>query len=137
MSDRAEFESMVHHIGQRPASLSWGKRFRRFWEDLFEPRALRLVEAELLNVRLEKNRQIEALRAENSELKAKIEKLELAVWPLSSRAGQSYVASMTPPTAPLKISQPRSTWEQLVQQRIEENQRLDQEEAAQKQAKEN
>ena len=137
MTDRAEFETMVHHIGQTPPPLSWGKRFRRFWEDLFEPRALRMLQTELLNTRLDKNRQIEALKAENAELKKKLEKLELAVWPLASRAGQSYAASMTPPAQALKMSESRTTWEQLVQQRIEENERLDREEAENKAAKEN
>src|SRR5437868_2451621 len=103
MTDAREFEQMIHHIGQTPPPLSWSKRFRRFWEDLFEPRALRMLQTELLNTRLDKNRQIETLKAENAALKGKLEKLELAVWPLSSRAGQAYAASMTPPAAPLQI----------------------------------
>jgi hypothetical protein len=101
---------------------------------LFEPRALRMLQLELLNTRLDKNRQIEALKAENAALKAKLEKLELAVWPLSSRAGQVYAASMTPPAPALKIQPQSTTWEQLVQQRLEENERLDREEAEKKKA---
>ena len=140
MTDAREFEQMIHHIGQTPPKPSLARRIRKFWDELFHFRAVRmceLLEAEVKILRRNDNLLVQVLKEENAALRTKVEKLELAIWPLATRAGQVYAASMTPPAPALKIQPQSTTWEQLVQQRIEENERLDREEAEKKAAKEN
>jgi len=80
-------------IGQTLKPL--GQRIRAFLEQLLTSRHVRFLESEIIRTRLEKDAQIRTLQEEKSALQAKIEKLELAIWPLSSRAGAVYAHTST------------------------------------------
>jgi hypothetical protein len=69
-----------------------GLAIRAFLEQLLTSRHVRFLEAELIRVRMEKDAHIRTLTEEKAGLLAKIDKLELAIWPLSSRAGAVYAA---------------------------------------------
>jgi flagellar biosynthesis/type III secretory pathway chaperone len=69
-----------------------GQRIRAFLEQLLTSRHVRFLESELIRVRMEKDAHIRTLTEEKAGLLAKIDKLELAIWPLSSRAGAVYAA---------------------------------------------
>ena len=133
MSDRQEFERFVETV--KTPKLSIARRIRLFWDELFHSKALQELNVLRLEVKLLRRKDselVQVLRDDNKRLRDKIDKLELAVWPLSSRAGQAYAASMTPVAKPLEMQQSRTTWEQLVADRIAENDALDKQEAAKK-----
>lgn len=69
-----------------------GQRIRAFFEQLLTSRHVRFLEAEMIRIRLEKDAQLRTLQEEKTGLLAKIDKLELAIWPLASRSGAIYAA---------------------------------------------
>lgn len=105
---------------------SLAKRIRKFFEDLFTSRHVRFIEAEMHRVRLEKDRQIEQLRSEKEQLQAKVEKLEVAMWSTSSKAGSAY-ASQDKPAAKVVTDLPPSKYQQALTMHMKQ---LDKEEQA-------
>ena len=103
-----------------------GKAIRAFLEQLLISRHVRFLESEIIRTRLEKDAQIRTLQEEKVALQAKIEKLELAVWPLASRAGAIYAA---PPKTTLggnnTIKLPATTYAEALREHTE---KLEQEE---------
>ena len=119
-------QATIERIAARkPEHPSLGSRIRRFFDDLFTSRLVRALEIELINTRIDKNREIDWLRQQNALLQAKVEKLELAIWPQASRAGQAYVAQVNPPAKPKPAEIPLTQWQQVVKAQVEENARLD------------
>ena len=80
----------------------------------------------MIRVRMEKEAHIRTLSEEKAGLLAKIEKLELAIWPLSSRAGAVYAA---PPRSgnniPEVFKMPANTYAEALREHTE---KLEQEE---------
>jgi hypothetical protein len=103
-----------------------GLAIRAFLELLLTSRHVRFLEAELIRIRLEKDAQIRTLTEEKQTLLAKIDKLELAIWPLSSRAGAVYAAPPRIVNPPTDLKMPATTYAQAVQEHIE---KMEQEEA--------
>ena len=58
-----------------------GHRIRSFFEQLLTSRHVRFLEAELIRVRLEKDSVIKGLKDQAAFLQAKVDRLELAIWP--------------------------------------------------------
>lgn len=91
-------KATIEQIGNGKPAL--GSRIRRFFEGLLTSRHVRFLESELIRVRAEKDSVIAQLREEKRELQVKIEKLELSVWPLASRAGAAFVQRQQPKDSP-------------------------------------
>ena len=102
-----------------------GQRIRAFLEQLLTSRHVRFLEAEIIRTRLEKDAQIRTLQEEKAALQAKIEKLELAIWPLSSRAGAIYAAPPRTTIQPEAIKLAATTYAEALREHTE---KLEQEE---------
>lgn len=91
------------------------------------------IESSLREQLAYRDSQIEDLRDELVQARAKIERMEIVLMPLSSRAGaQLHPSTPRPLPKELEGEQPKSRWEKLLRQTIAENERLDKEEAAAK-----
>lgn len=101
-----------------------------FWKRYAEAQAK--LENELRHQILAKDERIRELSDENAVLKAKIERMELALMPLTSRAGSVYVQSLTPPKSapPAKPADEPRGWLTYL------NNYMQQTEESEKQAKE-
>jgi hypothetical protein len=118
----------VEHIGQ-PASASWPKRFRRWLEDLFGSKYAQLLEREIVQLRLERDRA-------QCDLKATQERL-VEVLATTKGIALRIPTTVTPGTGKQTApSIPLSTWQQTV---AAEQEKIAREEAAEreKEAKEN
>jgi hypothetical protein len=82
-------------------------------------RHVKFIEGELIRVRLEKDAYIRTLQEEKTSLLAKIDKLELAIWPLASRSGAIYAA---PPhhvvSSNTELKMPATTYAQAMEEHI-------------------
>lgn len=118
----------VEHIGQA-SSASWPKRARRWLGDLFGSKYAQHLERELLQVRLDKDRQIETLRAERDSLLQAL----MATKGIPIRMPAPATVSETKPAV-----LPQTNWQKIQADAIAENARQEAEEAKQAvQAKEN
>jgi len=114
----------VELIGKSAESVPLGRRIRRFYDDLFLSRTIRVLESELQACKLDKLHQIDALRAEKRELQERIKELERALMP-----GKIH----TPISVPLRsLDPPPVKWDDLVARKVEENAKRAAEEAATK-----
>ncbi len=109
--------AIVEHIGQHP---SWPKRVRQFFVDLLGSTYVAHLERELLQAKVERDRVIAELRAENRELLNRL---------LAAKQIAPVLTATNPPDAKKYFSGP-SRWEQLQAKAIEENARAEAEEAA-------
>jgi hypothetical protein len=105
---------------------SWPKRVRQFLGELFGSRYIAHLERELLQAKVERDRVISELRAENRELLNRL----LA----ASRIAPVITAR---PDDGKKTSLPPTRWEQIQAQAIADNARAEAEEAAKQKPKEN
>lgn len=121
---------MIEHIGQPSA----GRKLRRFFEELFTSRLVRQLETDLLQAKIAKDVEVNRLLEEKKSLLDKIEKLELAIWPLASRAGVAYAANVQPPRPMSPAQTPLTKFEQVVAKTLRENQEMDAQEAKEKQS---
>ena len=100
--------------------MSWPRRARNFWRDLFGSRLILLLERDLLQARMERDRA-------QSELKAAQERL-LEV--MAATKGIPWRAPMAQDKAPAKATAiPPTQWQRIQAQAIEENARLEAEDA--------
>lgn len=67
------------------------ERIRQAWDDLMESREVKFLKAELVQVRHERD-----------VLAAKVERMELAIMPLTSTAGAAYARRMEAPSLDLE-----------------------------------
>ena len=109
----------------RSPEMNPGKAIRAFLEQLLTSRHVRFLEAELIRARMEKDAHIRTLTEEKAALLAKIDKMELAVWPLSSRAGAVYAAPPKIQQHDATIKMPASTYAEALREHTE---KLEQEE---------
>jgi hypothetical protein len=114
-----------------------GSRIRLFFEQLFTSRHVRFLENELIRVRVEKAEIIHSLQDEKKALQAKIEKLELAIWPSASRAGAAYAAQGKPRTEPVEFEAQGGGYLAAVAEHMKAEAKLEEEQAKQQKAKEN
>jgi hypothetical protein len=114
----------VELIGKSAESVPLGRRIRRFYDDLFLSRTIRVLESELQACKLDKLHQIDALRAEKRELQERIKELEKAIMP-----GRIH---LPPPGPAPKLETQRTSWDQIVAERVRENERKAAEESAEK-----
>lgn len=117
----------IEHIGQSSSS-SWPKRLRRWLNDLFGSKYAQLLERELLQARLEKDRAIAELKAERDRV---LEAL-MATKGVPLRMPAPVTASE--PKSPVI---PRTNWQRLQAEAIAENARLEEEDAKKTAAQEN
>jgi len=90
----------------------------------FVSRHTKFLESELVRTRLDADVHIRRLLDEKAKLEAKIEKLELAIWPTASRAGAIYAAADKP--APiLNWKPPANTYQSALQEHIDKLQAED------------
>lgn len=95
-----------------------GQRIRAFFEQLLTSRHVRFLESELIRIRLEKDAQLRTLQEEKQALLAKIDKLELAIWPLASRSGAIYAAKPHVGILPPEVKMPATTYAQAMEEHI-------------------
>lgn len=119
---------MIEHIG----APSLARRIRRWMDDLFTSRLVRELETQLLQTKIDKDAQIGRLLEEKKALQGKIEKLELAIWPLSSRAGAVYAQQVNPPKPMTAATIPLTKFEQIYADELRKNAEADAQEAAAK-----
>jgi hypothetical protein len=124
--------SRVEHIGQ-PAQAGWPKRLRRFWSDLFGSAYVRLLERDLVQARLERDRAQTELRATQERL------LET----MAATKGIPWRPVVSPTNAPEKEKADvrptfgMTSWQHIQAEAIAENARLEAEEKQNAPAKEN
>lgn len=110
----------VEHIGQ-VSSASWPKRARRWLGDLFGSKYAQHLERELLQVRLDKDRLIETLRAERDSLLQAL----MATKGIPLRMPIPVAASEANKPAAI----PTTNWQRLQAEAIQENARQEAEDA--------
>jgi hypothetical protein len=112
-------KSIIERIGQ-PSQSSWPRRFRRWLNEMFGSDYVRLLERDLVQARIERDRA-------QMDLKATQERL-LEVMAATKDIPWRPIAPQEKTTAkPVTI--PQTNWQQLQAQAIEENVRLEAEEA--------
>jgi hypothetical protein len=109
----------VEHIGQ-PAQLSWPRKFRHWLNDLFGSNYVRLLERDLLQSRLERDRaqsEARAMQERLVEVLAQVKGVPLRAFPQPSAEKSAKPA--IPPTR----------WQEIQAQAIAENARAEAEDA--------
>lgn len=107
----------VEHIGQS-SSVSWPKRFRRWLSDLFGSRYAQLLERELLQARLDKDRQIAELRADR-------DRLMVALMAVKGVPLAPILPAPVRSNEPKKTELPQTNWQRLQAEAIAENARAE------------
>jgi hypothetical protein len=122
--------SRIEHIGQ-PSQSSWPKRLRRWLNDLFGSRYAQLLERDLLQARLERDRALLDLKATQERLIEVMAATKGIPWRPVIPAEIKKNPTVIPPTQ----------WQQIQAEAIAENARLEAEDAEKRktaeQAKEN
>lgn len=113
--------SRVEHIGQTQ-SASWPKRLRRWLSDLFGSKYAQVLERELLQTRLDKDRQIAELRGERDRL--------LAALMASKGIPFRQAPSATSASDVKATAIPQTNWQKIQADAIAENARAEAEDAA-------
>lgn len=108
----------VEHIGQ---VVSWPRRIRSIWRDLFGSRMLLLLEHDLLRMRMERD-------ALQRELKATQERL-LEVMAATKGIPWRPLQLSEKPEAKAAVKVPATRWQQVQAEAIAENARLEAEDA--------
>lgn len=96
------------------------------------------IEQELRSQIVIRDSQIANLHDEIAQLKGKIDRMELVLMPLASKAGALYVAAMTPgstgekPKPTLAPADLTTSWQAYLKSHMQENERLDKLEAENK-----
>lgn len=111
----------VEHIGQ-PSSLGWPRRLRRVMSDLFGNRYVERLERELLQVRLDKDKQIAELTKERDTL------LNAVLQTKGVTVRQPIIAP-TSTGIPRNVAQSGTSWQALQARAIEENAKAEAEDA--------
>lgn len=112
--------SLIEHIGQ-PSQSSWPKRFRRWLNDLFGSRYAQLLERDLLQARLERDRAL-------ADLKATQERLVEVLAVSKGMPWRPVSPSVTEPTKAAAAQVPPTRWQQMQAEAIAENARAEAEE---------
>lgn len=114
----------VEHIGQ-PSQSSWPRKLRRWLNDLFGFDYVRLLERDLLQARLERDRTLADLKATQERLLETMAATKGIPWrPVSAVEQKAGKPATTPPTR----------WQQIQAEAIAENARLEQEDYKNKSA---
>ena len=111
----------VEHIG-RPAQSSWPRKFRRWLRDFFGSDYVRLLERDLLQSRLERDRaqaEAKAMQERLVEVLAQVKGVPLRAFPQPAS------------DKPAKSSIPPTRWQEIQAQAIAENARAEAEDAKQ------
>jgi vacuolar-type H+-ATPase subunit I/STV1 len=111
--------SRIEHIGQ-PSQSSWLKRFRRWLHDLLGSSYAQLLERDLMQARLERDRA-------QSELKATQERLIEVLAASKGIPWRPVIPAETNATKPASV--PATRWQQIQAEAIAENARREAEDA--------
>jgi hypothetical protein len=103
-----------------------------FYRNLFIQESAK-VESELRRAVADRDAIIESQREEISQLKAKVERMELVLMPLSSASGAAYAASLNPrkreiPKVPVDATE--TSWQAYLRNYLKEQEALDAKEKA-------
>jgi hypothetical protein len=106
----------VEHIGQ-PSSSSWPRKLRRWLDDLFVSDYVRLLERDLLQARLERDRALAEMKATQERMLEVMAATKGIPWRPVIAAEQKAAKPATPPTQ----------WQQIQAEAIAENARAEEE----------